>query len=879
MARATGSRGANGASSGSVTPLPSSTPHAATAGQVGDAEGHAAAAASATATANQTLAGVSSPAPTPASSSAGSANPPTSIPGPALRSGSTSTGQTATASTPVAGSSSGASRREFTNSRPNSAIAGPSAVSSSSTRGRGQTAASALSTHTMHPAAAGSLFGFEQAASSSRSGGNGLFNFSQRGTPTSNDTSGGRASAQRIPFTSQGAQGSPRPHVGGMLGAAGSTLWSSIPTFSSPGRPGAGIAASNSQHGFAGAGQGSWALADPAGWSGESSAPAAVKAFEEDTITSFRWRISDLRLLRDEVESSALSDGERSISAGAGKSEIWTTQPIFGDGKWKLELVRTSRGAGSSGSKEDEEADSSAEGRSNTVLSVYLTAMLLDYIPSHISIAATIFVGLAPAGRSPSIKTSRDGGFVWRHHAAHTFARDDGEFWECHELPSLTELLEFPAVSRQNAMELTLQISTGPRVAQTPESGTIRTKNTSVFEDKHTHSVPRALVNGLEGLLDCSATGDVILLVKERGLRLAPDADGERHVETDPFPSSSGTMPSGAGAVTRDRVLWAHSSILRARGEFWSDMLASSFAEGVEHDLAEAYGGRRVRVLRLPDADFASAYALLRWLYVNEVEFADDFNQPLRGESFGLLDDSHWVTEEEDTAQSLPDWDWQECVRDEGEEHVNGAAANGQQQPQFPLHTPGGLMSSRASHGSVSSSTTAAAEGPQHVPASPPTTLPRPRRPGEYDPRASRPALAALNQQSPSAPTLGSVLSQDPHPHPVTDLAPASALTIYRLAHRCAQDSLAELARAHVVASLDPQSAFPTFLATGLYAELHADVKRYLLANWTAVSHSEAFERSIDEICAGQWGDAASRSLREFMRALTPYSPPARRSR
>lgn len=478
--------------------------------------------------------------------------------------------------------------------------------------------------------------------------------------------------------------------------------------------------------------------------------------------------------------------------------------------------------------------------------------MLLDYAPPDVFIAASIFVGIAAAGRSPSIKTSRNGGFVWRHHASHTFARDEGEFWECHDLPSLSELLQHPAVAKQNAIELTIQISTGPRVAHLHDSIANRSNNHSVFEDEHSHSVPRALVNGLEGLLDCSATGDVILLVKERGLKLAPNGAGERVVETGPFQGSRGTIPAGAETVTRDRVLWAHSSILRARGEFWADMLASSFAEGVEHDLAEAYGGRRVRVLRLPDADFAAAYSLLRWLYVNEVDFADDSNQPIRGESYGLLDDSHWVDEqEEEGAQTVPDWTWRTGNREDSDAHIEDAEHNTSQNQvqQHHLHTANRPVSNRVSYGSIGSSVGAGVEASQVVPASPPATLPRPRRPGEYDPRASRAAVTATPSHTPGesaaarAPTLGSVLSQDPYSHPVTDLVPASALTIYRLAHRCAQDSLAELARAHVVASLDPQSAFPTFLATGLYAELHADVKSYLLANWTAVSHSEAFER------------------------------------
>lgn len=80
---------------------------------------------------------------------------------------------------------------------------------------------------------------------------------------------------------------------------------------------------------------------DPNGF---SPSPFSTSPFEENTLLSFNWLISDLNLLRDEVELSPMpSEGGRSVSAGAGKSEIWTRQPVFGGGSWKVELVRTHR--------------------------------------------------------------------------------------------------------------------------------------------------------------------------------------------------------------------------------------------------------------------------------------------------------------------------------------------------------------------------------------------------------------------------------------------------------------------------------------------------------------------------------------------------------
>ncbi|CAD6967078.1 unnamed protein product, partial [Tilletia controversa] len=62
--------------------------------------------------------------------------------------------------------------------------------------------------------------------------------------------------------------------------------------------------------------------------------PIAGGAMAEDTLVSFSWVIGELALLRDEVERTMPPGDEgRSVSAGAGRNPVWTTQPCFGDPK------------------------------------------------------------------------------------------------------------------------------------------------------------------------------------------------------------------------------------------------------------------------------------------------------------------------------------------------------------------------------------------------------------------------------------------------------------------------------------------------------------------------------------------------------------------
>lgn len=92
----------------------------------------------------------------------------------------------------------------------------------------------------------------------------------------------------------------------------------------------------------------------------------------------------------------------------------------------------------------------------------------------------------------------------------------------------------------------------------------------------------------------------------------------------------------------------------------------------------------------------------------------------------------------------------------------------------------------------------------------------------------------------------------DPHLHPCEKPPPASALAIYRLAHRYHQEGLVHLAKIQLIGSLTPQTAFPTLLATNLYSDLYDHVKAYVLDKWDLVSQTSEFERCCDEVSAGE---------------------------
>lgn len=644
------------------------------------------------------------------------------------------------------------------------------------------------------------------------------------------------------------------------------------------------------------------AMADPAGWAGNLATSKLVAGFQEHNLLSFSWVIKDLRLLREEVENSpasSLDEAGRSVSAGAGRSEIWTTQPLFGDGKWKLELVRTSRDG-------------------TTVLSAYLTSMVIESGAQDASLTASVMLGIRlPSTAQPSTSS----GWVWSHFTHFTFDRD-AEFFECHELPSLSELLNQHAeVAKANCFELVVQLGTGPHLAIPSEDAPTRRLP---FQLPESRFVPDSIVAGLEGMVDSATTGDVALIVRERGVVLLAsdeevgpdfevlpwavgkpmpgtitredvaaeaaggedtDATNHAHGRTD----SDGSEGRSAEVVVRDRVIWAHSSILRSRSDYFRTMLDSGFSEGSAvgggEDTMTSYGGRTVRVLRIPDADYATAFALVRYFYVGEIDFMED--EDVRSVTF----DDEWATAVSGSSapgisnSGNPVWEWRSLAQIAGElgqdyHHHHGSSSQDSFGALRASTSSSNLSSGRKSWGQATSSMDNRSDG---------ASTPRHHRSGSSASNASSSnALTpegatsmSLSSQagpssSPSSSLLASLLQSDPHNHPPSGIPPspsASSLAIYKLAHRFHQTTLSSLAQAHLLATLHPaRNAFPALLATHLYPTLHAAVRDAVLEAWGEVSESKEFERCCDEVGQGEWGVHAGRAIRGFMRALADHN-------
>lgn len=605
-----------------------------------------------------------------------------------------------------------------------------------------------------------------------------------------------------------------------------------------------------------------WATADPAGWAGNTRSEARKKSgFEENTLLSFSWTVSDLQLLREEVEQTPLpSDEGRSVSAGAGKSEVWTCHPIFGDGKWKLELIRSQRASTPTHQEDVNDSNSPPQQApaSTTVLSAYLTSLVLDYGHPEVAIPAHVMFGI----RAPS-NTSTCRGFVWTAFIEHTF-RPEAEFLECHNLPTLSELLADADIANANAIDLVVQIGTGPQLTERSEASITspsdgRTTNDhqlTPFQLQEAQVVPTSLVTGLETLIDCAATGDVALIVRERGIVPAPrhldDSPVDVGFEVSPWPVGQ-SMPSVPASsdeddddprvVVRDRVIWAHSAILRSRSEYFATMLDSDFAEGQglevqgPHRAGGLQAGRRVKVLRIPDSDWYTMLAFVRYLYTANVDYlpAEDIRSVALDEDWMQTEPPHLQSSDGSSDNGRPSggpvWAWRSLAQiDEDTSQSYNATA------------------SRSNH-------SPAASGSYHedTPATP--TTPR----SKSRPHGSIPAPGNI---------ILSALATDPHPHPAQVNCEASALALYRLAHRYAHSSLQWLSQRHLVSSLTPSTSFPILLATHLYPTLHRPIRSFVLQRWSEVGETEEWERCFDEICRGEWGIDAGKTLSGLMREL-----------
>lgn len=204
-------------------------------------------------------------------------------------------------------------------------------------------------------------------------------------------------------------------------------------------------------------------------------------------------------------------------------------------------------------------------------LTLYVGALYLENQAIDINYPADIFVGLRPIERNIGRKHAETK-WLWEHKGAYEFTRDR-EFYEI-ALPDLKAFLENPIVKENDALSLCIQIGSSPSVKP-------------IFNLPKEVAMPTNLIHGLASLLD-SPTGDVKFVCLEQAPR-----DGDEH---------------GNAGMFRKRVLYAHSEILKARCEYFHDLLDGGFSESE----ARRTDSRHTTIL-VDDAGFDTVYWLLRY--------------------------------------------------------------------------------------------------------------------------------------------------------------------------------------------------------------------------------------------------------------------------
>ena len=122
-----------------------------------------------------------------------------------------------------------------------------------------------------------------------------------------------------------------------------------------------------------------------------------------------------------------------------------------------------------------------------------------------------------------------------------------------------------------------------------------------------------------------------------------------------------------------------------------------------------------------------------------------------------------------------------------------------------------------------------------------------------YAPSPSRPHAKQSSEK------LAPPKDADPHAHPTQSSPPASALAVYRLAHRYQLFDLANRALSHIVTTLSPRTALSLLLATPLWADLHGAIKVRMACTWVSNAHRATLSSTGLMLCARKASSDRSR--------------------
>ncbi|KAK7060417.1 hypothetical protein VNI00_001182 [Paramarasmius palmivorus] len=626
----------------------------------------------------------------------------------------------------------------------------------------------------------------------------------------------------------------------------------------------------------------------------------------------FEWVVRDVHKLRDFVEGTSTStlnandgatpEGDNGIDASASNLvaddfDILKQSPVIGDNKFKLEIVRTPLNETNSSVPND-------TGKPAT-LSLYITCLMLDSGYADYEMSASMMAAVKCQHDRAGERGARPD-WLWETWQSDWVFREGNEVWYC-SLPPLSALMESnPRIRDTDSFVICVQIHCplGPFFPSHPNAYYVPKDLLDGLEaslDNPSKKWP--LSKGIDLTKLLLDTGDVRFVCLERfNSDVMPPTPTEVASPITHRPASpTSTVHSHSAQMTaRKRIIYAHSDILIRRSEYFATMLSSSFSENQAH----LSGERKLYTIVVDEADFETIYWLLKYCYANWVLFKeiDDVRAAVEGVGAGWS--ANWLH------ARGGEWDWKTfsktgaMLSDEldarsatsGETPMSQSqAGDGNSPPPGPSRpipeaavirpTPAATASpttGRVSTKSVPSSSrvtattaTSSRRGPSAggstsatIPISIPTGsirskqtpppvpvahssqnyVPQPPASSHYPPVSPR----ASRMRGPG--NLGANIGStpDPHLHPTPQLPPASALSMYQIAHRYTMPALANLALDHMMSTITPQTSFSLLLATSAWDELHTMVEDYVVEKWEDVAVSEEFEGCCEEVAAGE---------------------------
>lgn len=232
-------------------------------------------------------------------------------------------------------------------------------------------------------------------------------------------------------------------------------------------------------------------------------------------------------------------------------------------------------------------ADSGQDPFENTAeapiaLSIFLSCITVETAPVEYSFSTTIFAGIRPATVDVGQKYAETH-WSWHCQLTHEFSRETD--YARIALPDYNTVL-LPQAAGEWVLVLRIACPPAPPALDTHQYGAAAKRGTDWVEPGQV-TVPRDVMLGLADLLD-SPSGDVQFICLEHVREACKGGDeGEERI------------------LSRKRIIYAHSEILRSRSAYFKMLLDGGFKETE---------GQARRTVLVDDAGYDTVYWLLRYV-------------------------------------------------------------------------------------------------------------------------------------------------------------------------------------------------------------------------------------------------------------------------